>query len=274
MLPFRFLIPLALLSLVAAPAHSTILAQAAVRTTVSGGTFTPLCEDGGLGETSADVSCADGTNSGHGSASADYGSLGIYAKLYSGSAISDNDDYQAYGWARFSDEITLLPGLIDAGEWTDARVVFNISGQVDEVDAPTWMEFGDMFIPWEFTVTVGGLELQPSNGAVGLGKDSYYDFDITPGTALSFSAELIGDVRCFGCDVDYEGILDLSHTASLLVVQVKDPASGLYLDPGDFTITSGEGASYANVVPEPGTGALLGVGLVGLAVAGRRPRHA
>ena len=43
---------------------------------------------------------------------------------------------------------------------------------------------------------------------------------------------------------------------------------GLTADQYEFT--SLEGASYANVVPEPGTAALMALGLVGIATVGRR----
>jgi hypothetical protein len=273
MLPFRFLLPLALFGLVAAPAHATTFVHATFGSASIGGSFIPLCDETDSGEDSASaaVSCNEGSNYGQASASALPGSLGAYAWVYSGAAITDNLSYQAYSQARFGDQLSLGEGPIEAGVWTDARAVFNLSGFADKVDAPTWLEFGDMFVNWTFTVTVGGLELQPSNGPPLPGKDSYYDFDITPGVPVNFSAMLEANARCYGCDVDYEAIVDFSSTAILSAVQVKDPVSGEFLDLGDFTITSGEGQSYANVVPEPSTALLLAFGLVGLAVCGRQP---
>jgi hypothetical protein len=272
MLPFRFLLPLALFSLVAAPAHATTFVHATFGSATVGGSFIALCDETDSGDTSASaaVSCNDGSNSGQASASALHGSLGTKAWVYSGAAITDNLSYQAYSQARFGDQLSLGEGPIETGVWTDARAIFNLSGFAQKVDAPTWLEFGDMFVDWTFTVTVGGLVLQPSNGPPLPGKDSYYDFDMTPGEPVNFSAMLEANARCYGCDVSYEAIVDFSSTAILSAVLVKDPVSGEFLDLGDFTITSGEGASYANVVPEPTTGALLGFGLICLAVAGRR----
>jgi len=168
MLPFRFLIPLALLSLVAAPVHASVMADAAVRTSVSGDILGVVCSEHVDADSYAyaQAMCNQDGNYGHGRASASFGSLRTYARLYSGSSTSDNNNYQAYGWARFSDMFLLGKGIIEDGEWTDARIVFEIDGYVDKVDAPTFMEFGDMFIPWAFTVKIGGLELQPSNQPV------------------------------------------------------------------------------------------------------------
>ena len=53
MLPFRLLIPLALFSLVAAPAHATTSAWATFGSASVGGSFIPLCNETDSGEDSA-----------------------------------------------------------------------------------------------------------------------------------------------------------------------------------------------------------------------------
>jgi hypothetical protein len=269
MLPFRFLLPLALFGLLAASAHATTTVWATFGSAETGGSFIPLCDESYSPGSYASVACSDDGNSGEARASAEHGSLGAYAWVYSPNALTDNLSYQAYSRAYYNDDLSLGEGPVQAGEWTDARAVFTLSGFVDKIDAPTWMEFGDMFVDWKFTVTVNGSELQPSNGEPLPGKDSYYDFDMTPGQPVNLAAMLEANARCFGCDVDYEGIVDFSNTAILSVVQVEDPVSGLFLDLGDYTISSGAGASYANVVPEPTTALLLAAGLAGLAVRRR-----
>lgn len=112
MLHFRFLIPLALLSLVAAPVYATSLAEAAVRDAFTGGSFTPICMDGGSGETEADAMCDQDDNYGWGRARVNDGSVESYAKLSSSGHTppTGNKNYQTYGWARFEDRLSVGSG--------------------------------------------------------------------------------------------------------------------------------------------------------------------
>jgi hypothetical protein len=247
MLRLLLLMPF-VLNLLAAPAGATILAEAAVRTAVfSGATFSPICSDGGFGSGYAETSCDEAGNVGSGRARTSYGSLEAYADLSSVLSIDFNADYQSFGRSHFSDVLTASSPLLEPGLETNARIVLDVSGSVFK-DGPAFNELGDMFTIWSLRVTVNGVEQSPSTGSVNLAGENFYDFSIYPDAPILFLAELIADVRCFGCDVPYEGIVDLFGTASLIRMEVGG------LDPSDFTVTSGENARYANIVPEiPGS---------------------
>ena len=68
------------------------------------------------------------------------------------------------------------------------------------------------------------------------GKDSHYDFDITPGVPVNFSAMLEANARCYGCDVDYEAIVMRAQAEAADADPVDDDAHtqqhGKLRDPG------------------------------------------
>ena len=254
---FRLLAPLALLILVAAPVHASLKAEAAVL----GGAAS--CSDGGWGSTTALASCSDAGNSGFAEARADYGSLHTYARIHADSPPAGNPDYQSYAIARFDDRISLGGSGVTTGVSTDVRIVLALDGLITR-EQPPFLVGGTASVPWTFRVIVNGLELQPSNGPLSAVGTFNYDFNmLADGTAL-FGAELISDARCYGCNGAYDAIADFFSTATVSSVEVL----GLTADQYEFT--SLEGASYANVVPEPGTAALMALGLVGIATVGRR----
>ena len=116
MLPFWFLLPLALLGLVAASVHATTTVWATFGSAVSGGSFTPLCDESHSPGSFASVTCSEVGNSGEASASAQHGSLGAYAWVFSPNALTDNLSYQAYSRAYYTDDLTLGERPIQAGE--------------------------------------------------------------------------------------------------------------------------------------------------------------
>jgi hypothetical protein len=251
-----------LLIIVAAPVHATLQAEAAVRTG-SGATTGVLCTDGGFGSTSALASCSDVGNIGRGEARANYGSLQSYARIHSDGPPADNDNYQSYAIARFDDRISLGSSFLTSGESTDVRIVMALSGSVLR-EQPPFLVGGTASVPWTFRVLINGLELQPSNGPLSAVGAFNYDFNMPAGGTVLFGAELISDARCFGCNGAYDAIADFFSTATVSSVDV------LGLTPDQYDFTSLEGASYANVVPEPGTAALMALGLIGIAAVGRQ----
>ena len=263
MFHLRVLVPLVMLILFAAPVKATLRAEAAVRSSSFGPTTGVLCGDGGSGSSSASASCSDAGNIGLGEARADYGSLQAYARVHSTGPPADNDNYQAYGVARFDDRLSVGSALLTPGVSTDVRVTIALSGSVLR-QQPDFLVGGTASVPWTFRVLVNALELQPSNGPLSANGEFHYDFNMPAGGTVLFGAELIADARCLGCNGPYDAIADFFTTATVSSVEV------LGLTPDQYVFTSLEGASYANVVPEPGTGLLVGIGLVGLAARSRR----
>lgn len=244
-------------SLMASPVYAGILSEGAVRTTLPGGSFTAICQDGGSGIADADVSCSDAENSGRGRAQAAYGTLKAYAELSSPIGIDFNDDYQAFGRARFDDILTLNSPFLVEGLPADVTVYFDLTGTIFN-DPPAFNELGDQFVSATLTVKVNGTRIEPGFGG---GTAVPYYFRMYTGSPALFSAELVADVRCFGCDVPYAGIVDYFSTATLTAVEVG------ILAPTQFTVFSADGQSYANVVPVPEPGAsvsaLIALGTLG-----------
>ena len=102
---------------------------------------------------------------------------------------------------------------------------------------------------------INGAETEPSNRPFSGAGEYWFDFNFNTAGLTNFSMELVSDVRCFDCRGAYSGISNFWGTATLSAVEVSG------LAPGQFTATSGEGLSYANVVPEPGMGLLGGAAL-------------
>lgn len=134
----RYTVPILLaLNLFAASTNADVLAEAAIRTQSSGGfSFSPLmpeCLQGGFGIPSVDVSCTEAGNSGRGRAQAAYGSLRAYAELSALSSIAFNQDYQAFGRARFDDTLTLSSPLLEPGIGTFVNVFFDLTGSIQKM---------------------------------------------------------------------------------------------------------------------------------------------
>jgi hypothetical protein len=193
---------------------------------------------------------------------ADYGSLRAYARIHSTGPPADNDNYQAFGIARFDDRISLGSSLLTPGESTDVRITIALSGSVLRQN-PDFLAGGTASVPWTFRVLVNALELQPSNGPLSAVGVFHYDFNMPADGTVLFGAELIADARCTGCNGSYDAVADFFNTATVSSVEV------LGLDPDQYVFTSLEGARYANVIPEPGTALLLGAGLGVLAMRSR-----
>jgi hypothetical protein len=181
-----------------------------------------------------------------------------------------NDNYQSYGRSTWSDDISLASDLLTPGQNTDARLTFSISGTVERTP-PDFFDGGSLFIDTTFRVVFAGLEVAPSNnGGEFTGPGTYYydvDFAYSPTLPLPLYVEMISDVRCSSCGGPYRGVSDYLNTAVLDQIEIVG------LEPESYTVTSGEGQRYANVVPEPGTGLLFGGGLLVLSAAGVRTKR-
>ena len=249
---------LALVSIVcfAASANATLLAEAVVRELV-GSSSNVICSDGGPGATLALTSCSGAAFNGDGRANAQYGSIATYAELAHPSPPSNNSqDFQTYGWARFTDTLEFVPSV--PGDFNDGRLVFDITQGPGAFQPPPFLAGGNLFVFGTFTVRVNGLEIFPSNRPFAGAGEYWYDFDIAPGGVANISAELISDVRCFDCKGEYNGISNFWGTAVLDAVEVAG------LAPSQFTVTSGAGVSYANVIPEPALAALMLASTMGI----------
>jgi len=260
----RLLLTLSLsFTLFAAQAGATILAQAGFQTLSGSGTPTSICQNGTFGDSFASAGCSAGGNQGSGQARTSYGSLEAYAEMSSDTTIPGNGDYQAFGRSMFSDIITLDSPLLTPGIGTFVNLNMELDGSIFR-DGPLIGEPGSLFVFWDLRLTVNGVE-QGANTSSLVGPRTY-SFTMYPGSPVLLLAELTARVQCFGCDLPYEGIADLFGTAEITSIV----AEGLSLD--DFTITSRDNQSYANVVPEPNTAILLSLGLFGLASSRSRTR--
>jgi hypothetical protein len=264
--PYSFLSiwSVSLVALLAAPAHATIFAEAIVRQLSPN---TNICGEGGVGTSSADADCSGDLYDGEAHATAAYGELGTYARLsYTGDLPFPNDDFQAYGWARWSDRISLSSDLLLPGATTDARLIIGVDGSGYRI-APDFFDGGSLFVDTTLRVVINGLEATPNTGEiVGAPFGTYaYDFNMLNGGDALVSVELISDVRCFSCGGPYDGLSDWLNTAILDEVQIQGLTSE------EFTLSSEAGATYGNVIPEPSVGLMIVTAL--LAGLGARQRR-
>jgi hypothetical protein len=251
-------------TLLAASAGATILAEAGFQDLGQGVTPVPICQNGTFGDSFASASCSAGANQGSGRAQTDYGSLEVYAEMSSSATVAGNGDYQAFGRSMFSDIITLDSPLLTPGISTFVNLTMNLEGSISR-DGPDIGEPGSMFAFLDLRLTINGIERGANTSS--LNGLRTYSFTMFPGSPALLLVELIGRVQCFGCDLPYDGIVDYFGTAEVTSIV----AEGLSLD--DFTVTSGNNQSYANVVPEPNTAILFCMGLLGLSAKARARRQ-
>ena len=95
-----------------------------------------------------------------------------------------------------------------------------------------------------------------------------YEFfvNVENGRTKRLEVELTTDVRCFGCDLPYELSLDFYQSATFIGIDIDG------FDQSQFAVTGSNNAQYGNVVPEPNTAVLVGLGMLGLGVRARSDR--
>jgi len=178
--------------------------------------------------------------------------LGTSAQLSSQNA--DGGSWEAIGFAEGTDTLRITsPGL--AGTQGVADFIFS-THTTDTRDSAGLLS-GTLGVISEMQVT--------DDGSIRLIHSLSFPRTLPPftaqvffvyGEAFELGVSLESKVTCTLCTGTWNGISDASNTAALDLIEVQG------LGQNQFVVESLLGNQYANVVPEPSTALLLGLGLI------------
>lgn len=227
-----------------------------------------------------------GFYSGTADSRASYGSLGAasHSEINGGLPESNIALFESVAAATFADTLTATSPLVASLSAGSVRYQFHVDGSLSALGTPAPFFFGETYMVLDVQQGTGPV-FEVMNATVrrgGVGRIS--GIPLPAGWATSMGS-LAGDSTFYSLSLPIVwgqpwdvkvGLLAWSYgtadslflsTARLTGLELFD-ANGLRVD--DFSLSAASGTDYLNAVPEPGTWALLLVGLGAILLRARR----
>lgn len=201
-------------------------------------------------------------------ATAAYGVLkaGGTSSISGASGTTNLTDYSsAYGQSYFADSWTIT-GSTGTGT---LQLAFALDGSYDFSQPHAGVVAGFSLVNLDASSYSDGTPTFPSGGPGTISKSVILSTSFTFGTPLDFLVSLTAGSNLYDLGNDIGSSLDLSDTAQMTAIVVKDAAGNVI----PFDLATGSGASLFSdlapgiptaAVPEPSALALFGAGLIAL----------